>query len=308
METKDTFSRFVVIDGNHMIHRAFYAIRAPLKTSSGEPTNALYGFASMLLNIIEAENPDYIAITFDEKAPTFRHEAHDEYKATRSKAPDELYAQIPRIKEMVNLFKIKSFSKEGYEADDLMGTLAIKAKNEDLETRIVTGDMDMLQLIQPGVLVIFPHKGYKEPFVYGREEVIKKYGIYPEQVVDYKALVGDSSDNIKGVEGIGPKGAVKLLGEYKTLDGIYAHINDIAGSVQKKLIKDRDQAYFARTLATIVTDVSCDFNKNNLNLEHLDYLALLRFCEKMEMKSLLNRLKKTIPADRLTDKTQMSLF
>lgn len=313
-EEKDEFKkkkgekRLVVIDGNHLIHRAFYAIQNPLKTSSGEQTNAIYGFASMLLNIIEAEEPDYIAVTFDEHAPTFRHEKYEEYKATRVKAPDELYAQIPRIREMVKRFNMPAFSKEGYEADDMMGTLAKKAQKEGIDTFIVTGDMDMLQMINDNIHVVFPHKGYKDPIVYDAEKVHKKYGIHPDQVVDYKALVGDSSDNIKGVDGIGPKGAEQLLSRYKTLDGIYEHIEEITGSMQERLVRDEEAAYFAQSLVRIVTDVPCDWKKKETELGKLDYIGLQKFFEEMEMKSLQKRLKKITPTEKLQPENQMSLF
>ena len=151
--------RLVVIDGNHLIHRAFHAIQSELRTSSGEQTNAVYGFASMLLNIIDAERPDYFVMTFDERAPTFRHDEHEGYKATRAKTPDALYAQIPRIREMVTIARIPMFSQEGFEADDMMGTLAKKAAEKGITTFIITGDMDALQLITPHVYVVFPHKG-----------------------------------------------------------------------------------------------------------------------------------------------------
>lgn len=300
--------RLVVIDGNHLIHRAFYAIQAPLKTSTGEQTNAIYGFASMLLNIIEEEQPDYIAVTFDEKAPTFRHEVHEEYKATRVKAPDELYAQIPRIREMVKCFNIPVFSKEGYEADDMMGTLAKKAEKEGLSTYLVTGDMDLLQLVNKDTHVVFPHKGYKEPLVYDAEKVHDKYGIHPDQVVDYKALVGDTSDNIKGVEGIGPKGASDLLNKYKTLDGIYDHLSELSENHRNKLIKDQDAAYFARSLAQIVTHVPCDWKKKEAELSELDYLGLQKFFEEMEMKSLQRRLLKLTPPEKQQPENQMTMF
>lgn len=300
--------RFVIIDGNHLIHRAFYAIQNPLKTSSGEQTNAIYGFASMLLNIIDAEAPDYLAMTFDEKAPTFRHEVHEGYKATRIKAPDELYSQIPRIHEMVRSFNIPIYSKEGYEADDMMGTLALKAQEEGITSFIVTGDMDMLQLVNGNVFVVFPHKGYKEPLLYDKEGVFKKYQIHPNQVVDYKALVGDTADNIKGVEGVGPKGASHLLTQYKTLDGIYEHLDEIPDTMRTKLINGRESAFFSRHLAEIVTSVPCDFKKEDTEIDKLNYLGLQKFFEEMEMKSLKKRLEKMVPADRLTDEDQMSIF
>lgn len=300
--------RFVVIDGNHLIHRAFYAIQAPLKTSSGEQTNALYGFASMLLNILELEKPDYIALTFDERAPTFRHEAHEAYKATRVKAPDELYAQIPRIREMVKAFKIPIFAKEGFEADDMLGTLAEKAKEHGWTTYIITGDMDAFQLIGGNTYVVVPHKGYKEPILFDDKAVKEKYGVSADQIVDYKALVGDTSDNMKGVEGIGPKRATELLGRYKTLDGIYGHLDEIPESVRKKLESGKEAAYFCQMMARIVRDVPCDFHKHEAAFHDLDFLGFGRFLERMEMTSLLRRLKKITPENKAVSEGQMSLF
>ena len=300
--------RFVVIDGHHLIHRAFYAIQNPLKTSAGIPTNAIYGFASMLLNIIELEKPDYIAMTFDEKAPTFRHEMHEEYKGTRKKAPDALYEQIPLIRNMVESFNMPIYSKEGYEADDMMGTLAFRAQDLGLETYIVTGDMDAMQLIKKDIRVAFPHKGYKEPLIYDRQRVIDKYGITPEQVVDYKALMGDSSDNIKGVQGIGAKGALNLLNEYGTLDGIYENLDDIKGATHKKLESGKEDAYFSQKMARIITDVPNDFELKASSLEALDYRGLDKFFDKFEIKSLRGRLKRMVPESELVDESQISMF
>lgn len=300
--------RFVVIDGHHLIHRAFYAIQNPLRTSFGEQTNAVYGFGSMLLNIIDVEQPDYIAMTFDEKAPTFRHDMHDEYKGTRKKAPDELYAQIPRIREMVRAFNMPIYSEEGFEADDMMGTLARIAEAQGMEVYIVTGDMDAMQLITPSIRVAFPHKGYKEPLIYDAQRVIDKYGITPKQVVDYKALMGDSSDNIKGVQGIGPKGALNLLTEYKTLDGIYENLIEIKGKIHERLKEGREDAYFSQKMARIVTDVPNDFKKEDACMDTLDYLGFDRFLESLEMKSLRSRLRKTVPEEKLQPADQMKLF
>lgn len=300
--------RFVIIDGNHLIHRAFHAIQAPLKTSSGEQTNAIYGFASMLLNIIEIEKPDYIAMTFDEKAPTFRHEMHEDYKGTRQKAPDELYAQIPRIKEMVTAFKMPIYSKEGFEADDMLGTLAKEASEQGMEVYIVTGDMDAMQMITSDIRVAYPHKGYREPIIYDRQRVKEKYGIEPEQIADYKAMMGDTSDNIKGVQGIGPKGAAQLLNKYGSLDGIYKHIDEIEGGLHDKLVNGKEDAYFSQKMCRIVTDVTNDFKKEDAELAELDYLGLDRFFETMEMKSLRARLKKIIPEKKQVPEGQMSLF
>lgn len=297
-----------MIDGHHLIHRAFYAIQNPLKTSFGEQTNAVFGFASMLLNIIEMEKPDFLAMTFDEKAPTFRHEMHEDYKGTRKKAPDELYAQIPRIRQMVDEFKLPMYSKEGFEADDMMGTLAKEAEAMGMEVYIVTGDMDAMQLITPHIRVAFPNKGYKEPIIFDRQRVMEKYGIEPEQVVDYKALMGDSSDNIKGVQGIGPKGALELLTKYKTLEGIYEHLDEIKGGLHDKLKSGKDDAFFSQKMARIVTDVPNGFNKEDTALESLDYRGLDKFFETLEMKSLRARLRKMVPEDKIQSKEQMTMF
>lgn len=298
----------MVIDGNHLIHRAYHAIQSPLKTSGGEQTNAIYGFASMLLNIIEIEKPDYIAMTFDEKAPTFRHELAEDYKGTRQKAPDELYAQIPRIKEMVNAFKMPIYSKEGFEADDMLGTLAREASEMGMEVYIVTGDMDAMQLITPNVRVAYPHKGYREPIIYDRHRVKEKYGIEPEQIADYKAMMGDSSDNIKGVPGIGPKGAAQLLSKYGSLEGIYEHIDEIDGGLHDKLVAGKEDAFFCQKMCRIVTDVPNGFKKEDAELSELDYLGLDRFFETMEMKSLRGRLKKMTPDKKQVGEGQMSMF
>ncbi len=246
----------IIIDGNHLIHRAFYAIQNPLINSKGEQTNAVFGFAGMLMNIIEIERPKYIVMTFDENAPTFRHEAYKEYKGTRKKSPDELKAQIPRIHDLVRAFNMPIYSQAGYEADDLMGTLAVKAEKEGLRTYIVTADMDTFQLITDKTFVASPFKGYREAIIFDKDKVYKKHGIYPDKVIDYKALVGDPGDNIKGVNGIGPKGAIALLDEYKTLDEIYNNIDKIHGKTKERLINDRESAFFSRMLATIVTDAT----------------------------------------------------
>lgn len=300
--------RFVVIDGNHLIHRAFHAIQSPLKTSSGEQTNAIYGFISMLLNLMELEKPNYLAVTFDMRAPTFRHELHEGYKATRSKSPDELYAQIPRIHELVERFKLPVFQKEGYEADDLMGTLAHQAEESGLITYLVTGDMDALQLITPQVFVVFPHKGYKEPIVFDAQKVVEKYGIRPDQVVDYKALMGDSSDNIKGVEGIGPKRAAQLLAQYDHLEGIFQHTQELPKVLRSKIEAGQDAAFFSRNLAKIVQDAPCKFSPEKVSVDHLDFVGLQQFLEEMEMKSLQTRLKRLTPLGKEVPPDQMALF
>lgn len=300
--------KLVVIDGNHLIHRAFHAIQADLKTSQGEPTNAIYGFASMLLNIITLEKPSYLVVTFDERAPTFRHEAHADYKATRIKAPDALYQQIPRIREMIELFKVPLFSKAGFEADDLMGTLAKKAEQEGLDTYLITGDMDVLQLISDHIYVVFPHKGYREPILFDAKKVKERYGVHPQQIVDYKALVGDPSDNLEGVMGIGPKGAIALLLKYGTLQEIYNHIDELSPALKQRLLAGQKSAFFTYSLARIVTDVPCEFSKQAAAFESLDFKSWGRFLETVEIHSLSTRLQKIIPLEARQHDDQLKLF
>ncbi|MBI5412086.1 hypothetical protein HZA43_02815 [Candidatus Peregrinibacteria bacterium] len=308
-EFNKKYEKLVIVDGNHLIHRAFHAIQAPLKTSSGEQTNALFGFASMTLNIIDLERPDYMVVAFDERAPTFRHEAHEGYKATRAKAPDELYAQIPRIREMLKRFKIPIFSKEGFEADDVMGTLAKQAESQGIKTYLVTGDRDVLQLITPLIFVVFPHKGYREPIRFDAQKVFEKYGIRPDQIVDYKALMGDVSDNFKGVEGIGSKRASDLLSKYQTLEGIYEHLWEIPETIRVKLASGHDDALFSRSLAQIVTNVPCSFNKEEAAFFAFDFEGLSHFFKELEIHSLQRRLEKIVPREVLRpDKNQLSFF
>lgn len=280
---------FVVIDGNAILHRSYHAL-PPFKTKQGELVNAVYGFASVLLSILEREKPDYIAVTFDEKGPTFRHEMSKDYKATRVKAPDDLYAQIPRIHEVVTAFNIPLFRKSGFEADDLIGTLADLASRKAVRTVIVTGDMDTAQLVKNDVVLAVPRSGFAKVEYFDPAGVRAKYCVGPEQIVDYKALVGDTSDNIVGVPGIGPKTAVVLLQEYKDLDGIYKNIEHITGAARGKLEKNKDKAYMSQTLAKIVCDVPLEFRLNDCRVHEFEIKNVLDLFEELEFKRLTVRL------------------
>jgi len=247
--------KFILIDGNSIFHRAFYAI-PPLTDSEGNPTNAVYGFLSMLFNLIEVQKPDYLGIAFDRKEKTFRHEEYKDYKATRTKGPDELYAQMPLVKELLQLLNIAAFEKAGYEADDLLGTLSSQAdKIGGLHTLIVTGDRDALQLITETTHVVMPVKGLSTTEVFGPNEVERKYGLSPAQIPDLKGLQGDSSDNIKGVKGIGAKTALDLLQRFGSIEDLYKNIGALHGAVRKKLEDGYEDAFFSKRLATIKIDV-----------------------------------------------------
>jgi len=209
--------KLILIDSNAIIHRAYHAL-PPLTTKKGELVNAVYGFASVLLNVLNRFKPEYIAATFDLKEPTFRHKEFKEYKATRVKAPDDLYEQIPQVKKVVSAFNIPIVEKKGYEADDLIATFARKTEklHPDVEVIIVTGDLDTLQLVDDKVKVFALRKGMSDSILYGEKEIFERYGLKPNQMVDYKGLRGDPSDNLPGVKGVGEKTATELLKKYKT--------------------------------------------------------------------------------------------
>ncbi len=282
--------KLILIDGNAIIHRAFHAL-PPFKTSNGELVNAIYGFSSMLLNILNTQKPDYIAVSFDLKGKTFRHEQYEDYKATRVKAPDELYEQIPRIREIVESFRIPIYEVEGYEADDVLGTLAAQASEKDeLVSYIVTGDMDTLQLIDKNVKVLAPHKGFSGSIIYNDEKVREKYGLEPAQIADMKGLQGDASDNIKGVKGIGKITAQKLLQKYGTIENIYDHLDEIKGSVHDKLKADRENAYFSKKLATIFKKVPVKLDLHSCQTHEYDKEKVLKLFSELEFKSLIKKL------------------
>ncbi|HAU39598.1 MAG: polymerase I, DNA polymerase I protein [Candidatus Peregrinibacteria bacterium GW2011_GWF2_43_17] len=283
--------KFVLIDGNALIHRGFHAI-PPLFTKGGEMINAVFGFTTVLLGVLQKEVPDYIAVTFDKKGPTHRHAKYAEYKATRVKAPDELYAQIPRIKEVVSVFGIPIFEESGFEADDVIATLVTKlGAEQDINVVIVTGDKDTLQLVNDCVSVGSPRKGYHDVFYYTPASVFEKLGVRPEQVLDYKGLCGDPSDNIPGVMGIGPKTATDLLAKYETLDGIYEHLEDLSPKTKEKLEKGRESALFSKDLSKLVSDMKIDLDIESCSVDFLHYADTEKIFEKLEFKSLINRLR-----------------
>ncbi|MFZ3031900.1 MAG: 5'-3' exonuclease H3TH domain-containing protein, partial [Candidatus Moraniibacteriota bacterium] len=240
----------VLLDGNALIHRAYHAL-PPLMTKNGETVQAVYGFTMTLLSVLEKFHPEYIAATFDLPGGTFRDELYKEYKATRAKAPDDLYAQIPRVKEMVQAFNIPIYEQAGFEADDVIGTLAKQSEKEDIEVIIVTGDSDELQLVTPQVKVFMLRKGIKDIVLYDEKAVAEKYGFAANLIPDYKGLAGDTSDNIPGVTGVGAKTATDLLQKFGTLENLYEHLDDVKESVRKKLETDKKNAFLSKELGTI---------------------------------------------------------
>ena len=225
--------KLVLVDGHAVFHRAYHAM-PPLTTSKGELVNAVFGFTSMLLRAINDIKPEYITVAFDTAEPTFRHQQYTAYKAQRGAAPEELHEQLPRVKEVLEVLNIPVFELVGYEADDIIGTLSTQAsKDKDLQTIIVTGDRDTLQLVGPNVKVYSPGKSFSD-VIYFDEKIIKeKDGLDPEQIIDLKGLAGDSSDNIPGVRGIGNIGATNLIKEFGTVENIYKNLDKVSEKYRK---------------------------------------------------------------------------
>jgi len=286
--------KLILIDGNAIIHRAFHAL-PPLNNKDGVPTNAVYGFFMMLIKIVEDLQPEYLVVCFDKKAPTFRKQLYNGYQATRPKMSDDLSPQFAVIHKALDKAKIKHFEVDGYEADDLIGTISKTAKSKDLQTIIVSGDRDLLQLVNSHVLMLAPIVGMTKMTLFDEIKVREKYGLEPWQIVDYKALVGDASDNYPGVNGIGPKTASGLLSKYQTLEGIYEHLIDISPQIQEKLANDAEQAALAKKLATIVLDAPVKFNEIEAETSKIDNQALKKVFTQLNFKSLLNRVVKSTP-------------
>src|SRR5215204_4285873 len=286
-------STLYLIDGHALAYRMYFALTAGggsarWQTSKGEPTAGTYGFARELLRIIEQERPDYIAVAFD-TGKTFRDKIFPAYKGTRAKMPDDLSPQIGRIREMIDAFNIPRLEMEGYEADDVLGSIARTAAEQGLGIKIITGDRDLLQLVNERTTVYLA--GDDQNYITD-EDVVKKLGVPPKQVVDYKALVGDKSDNIPGVAGVGEKTAITLLEKYKTLDGIYNHIDEIENRWKGKLEANKANAYMSRDLAQIKTDLDIKLDLEHAKAQDLNIPAIEAFFKELEFRTLLKTLEK----------------
>lgn len=283
--SKGASKRFVIVDGNSVFHRAYHALPVTLTSSQGMPINAVYGFSSMLLRLIDELKPSHVAVCFDSAMPTFRHIEFEEYKAHRAEAPEDLYPQMPKVKEVLDAFGISYFESEGYEADDLIATLATKTENID-EVIIFTADRDTLQLVNDKVKVRASGQKLNDIIFFDKKKVLEKYAILPSQMNDYKALVGDPSDNIPGVAGIGPKTAADLLQKYKNIEGIYAHIDTIADTLREKLVLGKDIAFQCRKLVELDTNAPIGKLKNEDLKLKIDWQKVKGQFEKLHFKSL----------------------
>ncbi len=284
-----------LIDGHALAYRTYFALTGagsdPNRwiTKSGEPTAGTYGFASVLLKIMEQDKPDYLAVSFD-VGRTFRDDLFADYKGTREKMPDDLSVQIERITELVAAFNIPILVAEGYEADDVLGTIAQRAAKEGVEVKIVTGDRDLLQLADKHITINLAGQSLAEATDYGPEAVKARYGLTPKQYIDYKALVGDKSDNIPGVAGVGEKTATELLQKYGSLDGIYKHLDEVPARFKNKLEAGKDSADLSKKLSTIVTDVEIDFDLEACRTGEFDRDRVVKLFQVLEFRSLLRRL------------------
>ncbi len=285
--------KILAIDGNSIMNRAFYGIKL-LSTKNGEYTNAIFGYMNILLSLLEETKPDSVICAFDLKSPTFRHKMYEDYKAGRKGMPDELALQMPVMKEILTCMGYKIVEVEGYEADDILGTVAKISSENGNSCVIATGDRDSLQLIDKNVNVRLAttKMGKSEHQIYDDEAVFEKYGVYPKDLITVKALMGDSSDNIPGVKGIGEKTAVALVAKFKTLDNLYANIDDkdIKKGVREKLLADKDNAYLSEKLGTIFCDVPMDKDLSHYTPENQDYKRLYEILSRLEMHSLIKRL------------------
>ena len=277
--------KLVLIDGNSLINRAFYAMPL-LTTKDGTPTNALYGFMNMFFKMLDYEKPKYVAVAFDLKAPTFRHKIYADYKGTRKPMPEELRPQIPLLKEVLNLMGVHTIEKEGSEADDIIGTIA---KSTDIPTIIITGDKDSFQLVDEQTEVHFTRRGITETEVYNAQNFTEKTGITPIQVIELKALMGDSSDNIPGVSGVGEKTALNLIQTYGNIDNLYANLSDLKGKLLEKVTLGKESAYLSKTLATIDVNVDIDLDMEKMICNFPFPNAVRERFIQLEFKSLANK-------------------
>jgi len=281
----------LLFDGNALVHRAFHALPPLTVSKTGEMVNAVYGFASTLLKVFAEFKPTYWAVAFDRPTPTFRHEKFEEYKAQRPKMPEELKSQIKRVHQVVNSFHIPIFEIDGFEADDILGTLSQQSSKQGIETIIVSGDNDMLQLVLPGVKALMPKRTFNDTILYDEQTIKQKYGIKPAQITDLKTLVGDASDNIPGIPGIGEKTATKLIQQYGSLEGIYAHIEEIIPSkLQTMLRQYQSRAFQAKDLVTIVRDVPINLNLETCQVSAYERSEVVELFRELEFINLLPRL------------------
>ena len=280
----------MLLDGNGLIYRGYFAL-PPLTTSKGELVNAVFGFCSIVLRGIADIKPDYVAVAFDLQGPTFRHEQYAEYKATRQRMPDDLRDQFPKVREVVKALRIPVYELAGYEADDVIGTITVDAERRGLDTTIVTGDLDMLQLVTDHTRLMTTRSGVENTILYDPAKIAERFDLVPAQMIDYKALKGDPTDNIPGVPGVGEKTAAKLIREFGTLEALYERIDEVKpDKLRDKLVEHRDSVFMGKDLSTIVRDLPVDFDLEAARLGDYDRETVIRLFREYEFRSLIERL------------------
>ncbi len=292
---------FILVDGHSLAYRSYFAFAkgrdGGLRTKTGVPTSICFGFLKCLLEVMATQQPQAMAVAFDLGEATFRHEADDTYKADRKETPEDFIPDLANLHELLNGFNLPILTAPGYEADDVLGTLAQRATAAGYRVKILTGDRDLFQLIDPDkeitVLNFSPDalkRSTNSITEFGTEQVKEKMGVLPSQIVDFKALCGDKSDNIPGVKGIGEKTAVQLLDAYGSLDHIYAALDEIKGATQKKLVTGKEDADRSRYLATIVIDVPIEIDLEDCKLKGFDTSVLIPILEKLEFKTFVSKI------------------
>lgn len=280
--------RLFIIDGHALCYRAYFAfIRNPLVNSDGQNTSAIFGFARMLLKLIADQKPDYLAVAFDPPKKSFRFAMYPEYKANRQKMPDDLRSQIDEIKKMIATLGIPRIEEADFEADDVLGTIARKYASSGVEVMLVTGDKDAYQLVDDNVRIYANKKGISEYEIYGAKEVEEMLGVRPDQVIDYMALTGDTSDNVPGVKGIGEKTAQKLISTFGSLDGLYGHIDEVKGKQKETLVREKEMAYLSRDLVTVRTDLPINHDLSEFSFTGLNRDEAVPYFRKLEMASVI---------------------
>lgn len=287
--------KFVIIDGNALVHRCYHAVPKTLTTPEGKPSNAVYGFTSILLGILEVEKPEYLATAWDMHGPTFRDGIYTEYKAKRLKTDDDLIAQFPLVRSVLESLSIPIFEREGLEADDFLGIVAtdLVKKQPDVQILIVTGDKDALQLVEDRITVVSPVSGYTKVKRYDRAAVKDKMGVWPEQVPDFKGLAGDSSDNLPGVVGIGDKTAAALLEQFGTLEGIYEHLEEVSSEkVREKLRAQEASARMCKQVATIIREDGVQVDLEAAEVHRFNMETVRRTFQGLGFRSNLARIER----------------
>ena len=283
--------KIVLIDGHSIINRAFYGV-PDLTNKDGLHTNGIFGFVNILFKIIEEEKPDYLTVAFDVKHPTFRHEMFAEYKGTRKGMPQELHEQVPVLKELLTAMGIKIMELPGYEADDLLGTVAKRSEAKNMDVLVVSGDRDLLQIVTDNIRVCIPKtkRGTTEYEMYYTKDVQEKYGLLPLQIIELKALMGDSSDNIPGVPGIGEKTATAILQQYENVENAHAHLEEIKPKRAKENLEAHyDMAIMSKKLATIETDAPYEYDWESARAGNVFTKEAYEICQKLELKKLMSK-------------------